>query len=121
MRVQHPRATDLFSRDPPSQATVSGARYAIDGEGYVDPGEDAEAVVAAFSAAYDVEYDNGEVVVDSDDEDDEDDDGGLEEGDVVMKEDTVPEKVTCAGPNGEGNCSRPVESEGDRCWQHVEE
>ncbi|ELY96758.1 hypothetical protein C482_15326 [Natrialba chahannaoensis JCM 10990] len=70
MRIQHPRATDAFARDPPSQVAVpiSSSRHtnvSVDDEGYLSIKPDkADDVMAYLASSYDVEYDRdtGDVV-----------------------------------------------------------
>ena len=83
MRIQHPRATDAFARDPPSRVAVrvGPTRYTtvgVDANGYLSiKPEKADDVMDDLESSYDVEYDRdtGEVIVDDPDGDPDPDSG----------------------------------------------
>lgn len=89
MRIQHPRATDAYARDPPSNVAVrvGGTRYttvAVDDDGYLSiKPEKTDDVMDDLESSYNVEYDRetGEIVGAGSDDDPDVSDGDETEGD----------------------------------------
>lgn len=89
MQVQHPRATPVDGRSPPSQVSIPGhGNVTVDEDGYLDVEEAAaERAMTLLADAYDVEYtDDGDVVFEEDGPPDDDVEPPFDPSDYTIDE-----------------------------------